>query len=39
MISIKEITLKNQQDINIPNQPFPLIGRLIPSYQNQAWSR
>ncbi|MGQ7395823.1 GNAT family N-acetyltransferase [Streptococcus suis] len=38
MISIKEITHENQQDINISNQPFPLIGRLIPSYQNQAWS-
>lgn len=38
MISIKEITHENQQDINIPNHPFLLIGRLIPSYQNQAWS-
>ncbi len=38
MISIKEITHENKQDINILNQPFPLIGRLIPSYQNQALS-
>ena len=35
---IKEITQQNLQDINKPNQSFPIIGKIIPVYLNGAWS-
>lgn len=38
MIEIKLIDETNRQDINLPNQPFPLWGRMVPSYQNGKWS-
>ena len=37
-IEIRIIDAANQQDINIPNQPFPLFGRMLPSYQDGKWS-
>lgn len=38
MIEIKIIDQEHEQDINIPNEPFPLWGRMIPSYTNEKWS-
>ena len=37
MIEIKIIDALHQSDINIPNEPFQLIGRMIPSYINEQW--
>lgn len=37
MIEIKQIDSAHQKDILIKNDPFPLWGRLIPSYQNGIW--
>ena len=37
MIEIRMIDEKHKQDINIPNEPFPLYGRMIPSYINEQW--
>lgn len=38
MIEIKIIDSSHKADINIPNQPFPLFGRMIPSYTNETWN-
>lgn len=38
MIEIKIIDNEHRADINIPNQPFSLFGRMIPSYTNETWS-
>ena len=38
MIEIRMIDEIHRQDINIPNEPFPLYGRMIPSYINEQWS-
>lgn len=38
MIEIKIIDSEHKADINIPNQPFLLFGRMIPSYTNEMWS-
>lgn len=38
MIRISMIGPENSQDINIPNQPFPLRGRMIPSLSDGHWS-
>ena len=32
MMEIKIIDAKHKENINIPNQPFPLFGRMPPSY-------
>lgn len=37
MFQIKIIDEEHKQDINIPNEPFPLFGRMIPSYVNEKW--
>lgn len=37
MIEIKRIDSSHQEDIRIPNDPFLLWGRMIPSYQNEIW--
>lgn len=37
MITIKIIDDKNTEDINIPNHPFKLFGKLIPTYSNEKW--
>ena len=31
MIEIRQITAENKQDANIPNEPFTLWGKMIPS--------
>lgn len=37
MLDIRIIGEERRQDINIPNEPFPLFGRMIPSYINEKW--
>ena len=37
MIEARIIDEAHKQDINIPNRPFPLWGRMIVSRQNEAW--
>ena len=37
MLDIRVIDAAHQQDINIPNEPFPLCGRMIPSYTDGQW--
>ena len=37
MIEIRRIGEKHKGDSRIPNQPFALWGRMIPSYQNGVW--
>lgn len=37
MIDIRIINEAHQEDINIPNEPFQLIGKMIPSYVNEQW--
>ena len=38
MIEIKIIDAKNKEDINILNEPFQLIGKMIPSYNEEHWN-
>lgn len=38
MIQIRVIDETRKQDINLPNEPFRLFGRMIPSYTNERWS-
>lgn len=37
MIAIRLIDAQHSRDINIPNEPFPLYGRMIPSYIHEQW--
>lgn len=39
MIEARIIDAAHQADINIPNQPFPLWGRMVVSRQNEEWSQ
>lgn len=36
-IVIRILDSNNSKDINLPNQPFSLFGRLIPIYMNEEW--
>ena len=38
MLEIRIIDEEHKTDINIPNQPFTLFGRMIPSYSEGTWS-
>lgn len=38
MIEIRVIEREHKEDIRLPNQPFPLFGRMIPSYSGGVWS-
>lgn len=38
MIEIRQINSACKADINIPNEPFTLFGRMEPSYANGRWS-
>lgn len=38
MISLRIIDREHKADINIPNEPFKLFGRMLPSYTNEKWS-
>lgn len=37
MLEIRIITKENCEDIRLPNEPFPLWGRMLPSYQQGQW--
>lgn len=37
MIETRIIDRAHKSDINLPNQPFPLFGRLLPSYSEGVW--
>ena len=37
-ITIERIFADRSADIRLPNQPFPLFGRLIPRYDGAVWS-
>lgn len=37
-IQVRIIDKEHSADINIPNQPFKLFGRMVPSYVNEQWS-
>ena len=37
MIEIRRIQGNSREDANIPNQPFSLWGRMIPSLQDGRW--
>ena len=38
MIRTGIISAENSRDINIPNEPFPLSGRIVPSLSEGQWS-
>ena len=38
MIEIRRIQADRKADANIPNQPFAIWGRLVPSLQEGKWS-
>lgn len=37
MIEIRIVDAEHGQDINIPNEPFSLFGKMIPSYIGERW--
>ena len=37
MIKIQKITENSKADINLPNEPFSLHGKMIPNYTNGQW--
>lgn len=37
-IAVRQIDQAHRQDILLPNHPFPLFGRLLPSYADGRWS-
>jgi len=37
MLTIKRIDAENKKDIGIPNDPFTLFGRIVPSYDGMKW--
>lgn len=38
MTEIRLIDAQHSKDINLPNEPFKLFGRLIPKYSDGKWS-
>lgn len=38
MLSIRVIDEAHKADINIPNEPFPIFGKMIPSCRDGVWS-
>ena len=38
MTEIRLIDVQHSKDINLPNEPFKLFGRLIPKYSDGKWS-
>ena len=37
MIEIRTVDPAHKQDIRLPNEPFRLWGRMVPSYENGTW--
>ena len=38
MMEIKQITRDNIQDLNLPNEPFSMLGKFIPQLYDGSWS-
>jgi len=38
MFAVKIIDARHKEDISIKNEPFPLWGRMVPSYDGENWS-
>ena len=38
MIHIRTLDAQHKADINIPNEPFELFGRIVPSYKDEKWT-
>lgn len=38
MITVRVIGPRRREDINLKNHPFPLFGRLLPSYRDGKWA-
>ncbi|WP_334117563.1 GNAT family N-acetyltransferase [Ligilactobacillus sp.] len=38
MIEIRLIGPENREDINIPNEPFSMFGKIIPRYEDGKWT-
>ncbi len=38
MSTIKRIAKSNESDINIPNEPFSLWGKMVPLFDGEKWS-
>ena len=38
MIEIRTIDSQHKEDINIPNEPFQIFGKIIPAYNGKEWS-
>ncbi|HJD23368.1 MAG TPA: GNAT family N-acetyltransferase [Firmicutes bacterium] len=38
MIEIRRIDAQHKSDIHIPNEPFPMFGRILPSFHNGRWA-
>ena len=37
MIKIRQVDPAHKADILLPNEPFPLLGKMIPSYVDETW--
>ena len=37
-VEIRVVDWEHREDLNIPNEPFDLFGRMLPSYENGKWS-
>ena len=37
-ITVRPIGEENKEDISLPNEPFEIFGRLVPSYIREEWS-
>ena len=37
-IIVRPIGEENKEDISLPNEPFEIFGRLVPSYIREEWS-
>ena len=38
MIEIRIVDAQHKTDINIPNEPFRMFGKIIPTYNREKWS-
>lgn len=37
MIEIRKVDEAHREDLRLPNQPFPLWGRMVPTYAERRW--
>lgn len=36
-VQVKKIGASNKEDVRLPNQPFQLYGKMVPTYLNENW--